>query len=150
MTMNTNAPLHEQVHIAGVIDPDAYAAGGVSTAWIDIGKFGAIMATTMVGTMATGATLDAKLEQAKDATGTGAKDIDGKAIVQMTQAGTDQSDRQAIIECRGEELDVNNGYSHVRLSLTISTAACDAGAIVHGVAARYPQDTAATVDQAIT
>jgi hypothetical protein len=149
MSINTNPPISSQVVVAGVIDPDAYSASTVTSGWIDMGMFEAIMATVMVGTMGTSATVDAKLEQATDAAGTGAKDVTGKAITQLTQAGTD-SDKQAIIECRSDELDVNNSFTHVRLSVTIGTAACDAGAIVHGVAARYQQDNAATVDEIVT
>lgn len=149
MSINTNPPISSQVVVAGVIDPDAYSASTVTTGWIDMGMFEAIMATVMVGTMGTGATVDAKLQQATDAAGTGAKDVTGKAITQLTEAGTD-SDKQAIIECRSDELDVNNSFTHVRLSVTIGTAACDAGAIVHGVAARYQQDNAATVDEIVT
>ena len=149
MSTNTNPPISSQVVVAGVIDPDAYSASTVTTGWIDMGMFEAIMATVMVGTMGTGAPADAKLQQAPDAAGTGAKDVTGKAITQLTEAGTD-SDKQAIIECRSDELDVNNSFTHVRLSVTIGTAACDAGAIVHGVAARYQQDNAATVDEIVT
>lgn len=149
MSINTNPPISSQVVVAGVIDPDAYNASTVTSGWIDMGMFEAIMATVMVGTMGTSATVDAKLEQATDAAGTGAKDVTGKAITQLTQAGTD-SDKQAIIECRSDELDVNNSFTHVRLSVTIGTAACDAGAIVHGVAARYQQDNVATVDEIVT
>lgn len=149
MSINTNPPISSQVVVAGVIDPDAYSASTVTSGWIDMGMFEAIMATVMVGTMATNSTVDAKLEQATNAAGAGAKDVTGKAITQLTEAGTD-SDKQAIIECRSDELDVNNSFTHVRLSVTIGTAACDAGAIVHGVAARYQQDNAATVDEIVT
>jgi len=91
----------------------------------------------MAGTLGSSATLAAKLEQASDSGGTGAKDITGAAITTMTQAGTDQSDTQAVINCRAEQLDLANGFSHVRLSMTVAVATSDAAGILLGGNARY-------------
>ena len=44
------------------------------------------------------------------------------AYAQLTQAGAD-SNKQAVINLRQVELDVAGGYSHVRLTLTVATAA---------------------------
>jgi hypothetical protein len=74
--------------------------------------------------------VDAKLQQATDSTGTGAKDIPGKAIVQLLAAGG--NNRQALIEVRDTELDVNNGYAFVRLSVTVASAASLVQAVVIG------------------
>ncbi|MGB1215404.1 MAG: hypothetical protein ACPG4X_18690 [Pikeienuella sp.] len=123
--------------VAGVIDPDATAAGTVTTGWISMATFNELMAVVQVGTLGTNATVDAKLEQATDNSGAGAKDITGKAITQMTQAGTDESDRQAVINLNAEELDVNNDFSHARLSVTVATATSDIGALVLGLGERY-------------
>jgi hypothetical protein len=150
--MNTNAKLSDQAVVAAVIDPDAYAPSTVTSGWVALSTFEAIMATVMVGTFGTGHTVDAKLEQATDSGGTAAKDVTGKAITQLTEAASPaQDDSQAIIELRSEELDVDNGFTHVRLSVTIgdtnSPAAntTDLGAIIHGFAARYQQDNASSV-----
>ena len=132
---NTNLLPSQQSAPAGIIDPDAYAANTYTTGWISMADWGAVQAIIMAGTLGTNATLDAKLEQAQDAVGTGAKDVTGKAITQLTQAGTD-SDKQAVINCRSEELDVNGGFTHVRLSMTVAVATSDAGAIVMG---HYPR-----------
>ena len=58
----------------------------------------------------------------------------GKSITQLTQAGTD-SDKQAIINVRSEELSAD--YTHVRISLTVGTATSDAGAVFLGVDPRH-------------
>lgn len=71
--------------------------------------------------MTGGSTVDAKLQQATDSGGTGAKDVTGKAITQLLAAGG--NNRQAIIEARDTDLDVNNGFAYVRLSITVGTAA---------------------------
>lgn len=135
--------------VVGVIDPDAYTANTYTTGWISLALFFQVMAIIMAGDLGASATLDAKLEQATDDGGTGAKDVTGKAITQLTQAGTD-SNKQAIILCKGEDLDRANNYTHVRLSMTVATATSDAGAIVLGLGARVgPAADLASVDEVV-
>lgn len=135
--MTANIPANERGNVLATIDPDVTAAGTVTSGWVSLADVAAIMAVAMAGTLGSSATFDAKLEQAQDASGTGAKDITGKAIAQLTQAGTDDSDKQAIINCYAEELDVANGFTHVRLSITVAVATSDAGGIVIGYNPRY-------------
>lgn len=127
----------EEFAVVATVDPDVLTAATHTSDWVDMGTFQQIMAIVMAGTLGSSATLDAKLEQATDSSGTGAKDITGKAITQLTQAGTDESDRQAIINCRGDELDVAGDFTHVRLSITVGTASSDGGGIILGRCARY-------------
>jgi len=149
--LNPNIPGSDEVAVVGCIDPDAYAAGAHSTGWISMVTWQKISAIVMAGDLGSSATLDAKLEQASDSSGTGVKDITGKAITQLTQAGTD-SNKQAIINCRADELDIANGFTHVRLTMTVATATSDAGAVVMGMIARYRNaaaNDAATVDEIV-
>lgn len=125
----------DRAAVAGVIDPDVTAAGTVTTAWIDMADFQSIMAIILAGTLGSSATVDAKLEQATDSSGTGAKDITGKAITQLTDGGSD-SDKQAVINCFADDLDLENGFTHARLSVTVATATSDVGAVVLGMDAR--------------
>lgn len=133
--MFPNALASEQVAVVGVIDPDAYTAATYTSGWVAMKDFESIMAVVMVGTLGSSATIDAKLEQATTSGGAGAKDITSKAITQLTQAGTDD-DKQAIINCRREELDLDNDFDYVRLSLTVGTATSDCGGFVLGVVPR--------------
>lgn len=126
-----NAIPSERAAVLGVIDPDANAAGALTSDWGDLTLFESAMAIVMAGTLGASATLDAKLQQATDSSGTGAKDITGKSITQLTQAGTD-SDKQAIINVRAEELDLDNGFTHVAIVMTTATATSDSGAILLG------------------
>ena len=128
-------PPSDIMAVAATIDPDAYSAGATSSDWIDMSVFNDIMAVVMAGTLGASATLDAKLEQATDSGGTGVKDITGLAITQLVKATDD--DKQAIINCSAEDLDVNNDFTHVRLTMTIGTATSDAGAVVLGSESRY-------------
>jgi hypothetical protein len=95
-----------------------------------------LLALIQSGVLGTGATLDAKLQQATDASGTGAKDVAGKAISQLTQAGSGSA-KQAIINLRPEDLDVNNGYAYVRLSVTVGVAASLTAAQLLGFNPRF-------------
>src|SRR5690606_40992443 len=124
MSGNPNILPSDRAVIVGVIDPDAYATSTVATGWIDMAKYKSLMAVVMAGDLGASATLDAKLRQATDSSGTGAKDITGKAITQITD-----SNKQAVINCRDDELDQENGFTHVALSMTIAEATSDAGAI---------------------
>jgi hypothetical protein len=149
MTPN-NLP-SERAAIVGVIDPDVTAAGSVSTGWVAAKDFLNFMAIVFAGTLGSSATLDAKIEQATDSSGTGAKDVAGKAITQMTQAGTD-SDKQAIINVRQADLDIANSFTHLRLTVTVATASSDAGAVLLGFDPAYGAASdydAATVDEIV-
>lgn len=65
-----------------------------------------------VGAMAAGATFNFLLAQAKDAAGTDAVAIAGKQITELTQVDGGATSA-CIVEVRTEELDVDNGYTHV-------------------------------------
>lgn len=125
----------ETAAVLGTIDPDAIAASTVVSDYVSLADFDRLMAVIMAGTLGAGATLDAKLVQASDAVGTGSKDIAGKAITQLVKATDD--DKQAVINCRAEELDVDNEFTHVAVSMTIANATSDAGALLLGLSPRH-------------
>lgn len=138
--------------LVGSIDPDANAAGALSTAWVAAKNFESFMAVVMAGTLGTSATLDFKLQQATDGSGTGAKDISGKAITQLTEAGSDD-DKQAIINLRTEELDVTNGFDFVRATMTTAVATSDSAALLFGVNPVYgpaSDNDESSVDEIVT
>jgi hypothetical protein len=122
--------------VVAVIDPDANGAGTLTSAYVDASKFEQLMAIVMAGDLGTSATLDAKLVQATSAAGANVTDISGKAITQLTQAGTD-SNKQAIIQVRADELDVAGGFRYVALVLTTAVATSDSGAVVLGFTPTY-------------
>lgn len=145
--MGINAKLYEDVRVLGVIDPDAYAANSYSTGWIAAADYQRCMAIVMAGDLGTSATLDAKIEEATSAAGAGAQDCPGKAITQLTQAGTD-SNKQSLIHV-GQE-DLSEGFTHFRLTIAVGVATSDAGALVVGVEpTRSYQSQVATVDEMV-
>lgn len=130
---NINVKPSARAVLAAVIDPDILTVATHVSGWVSLALAHNLLATILVGTIGTG-TVDAKLQQATDSSGTGAKDITGKAITQITV-----DDVQALINCRGEELDVDNEFTHVELSITIGTAVVDGAGLVHVMDARYQE-----------
>lgn len=140
--MFPNAKGSEQLAILTTLDPSNQAVGVANSNWITLSSYHSLLAMIETGALATGGTVDAKLQQAQDANGTGAKDIAGKAITQLSQGGNGAS-RQALINLRPEELDVNGGFAFVRLVVTVGTAAAFTAAQLLGMNPRYePADGA--------
>ena len=133
--MFPNAKGSELFSVLATIDPASQAVGTVTTGWISAGNHHSLLALVQSGVLGTGATLDAKLQQATDASGTGAKDVTGKAITQIVKATGDN--KQALINLRPDDLDVTNGYAHVRLSLTVAVAASLTAAQLLGFNPRF-------------
>lgn len=131
---NTNIKASDTGTVVAVIDPKSTVAAQ-NTDWIDVSDVYSLQALVIAGNLGTGATVDAKLEQAQDDSGTGAKDIDGKAITQLTKASNDNN--QATINLWPQELDINNGFTHVRLTITPATAASLICGVMLAATTRY-------------
>lgn len=144
--MNPNIKPSDCAILAAVVDPQS-ATTAKSTGWVNMGLHGKIVATVFAGAFATGAKLNAKLEQATSDGGT-PKDITGKAITELTEAGTDDN-KQVVINCFGEELDVANGYDWVRLTITPSVDAVLIAGSIHAMNPRYAPADVSTVDEVV-
>jgi hypothetical protein len=148
--MQTNALPSEIAGVVAVIDPDAYSNAAYSTGWFDVSKFHSFVGIVLAGDLGSSATIDAKFEQATTDGGS-PKNVTGRAITQLTQAGTD-SNKQALINLRPDDLDMDNGYRWARLTVTVGTAASDMAALVLGVHPRNglaSDNDAATVDEIV-
>jgi len=132
-----NALASESAAIVATIDPDAQTAGAVLSDYVAAKDFANFQAIILAGTLGSSATLDAKLRQATDASGTDVKDITNKAITQLTEASPDDSDKQAIINLKPEELDLANDFTHFNLVITVATATSDVGGLIVGQDPRY-------------
>lgn len=133
--MFPNALASEQMAVVGVIDPDAYTNSTYTTDYIDMSKWEEIMAVVMVGDMVTNSTVNFKVTEYTNTSAGGAQDISGKAITQLTEAGSD-SNKQAIINLRREDLSIDDGYRYVKLQMIVGAAASDSAAIVLGLVPR--------------
>lgn len=133
--MTTNTKLSEKIAVLAALSPAAVAPSTVVTAFVPVANFHSISALIQTGVLGAAATLDAKLRQATDAAGTGAKDVAGKAIAQILKATGDNI--QASIELRSEDLDSTGGFAFVGLSLTVGVAASLVSAQLVGSNTRY-------------
>jgi hypothetical protein len=133
--MYPNAKLSELNAVLIAIDPVSQAVGTLTTQWIDAASFERFLALIQTGLLGTSATVDAKIQQATDASGAGAKDVTGKAIAQIVKATGDN--KQALINFRTDDLDINAGFGFVRLSITVGTAASLISATLLGGVAKY-------------
>lgn len=131
MSVNTNIRASDLATVVAKIDPDS-AVGTITSAWVDASRFHALLAIVQVGDLGASATVDAKLQQATDSAGAGAKDVPGTAITQIT-AGDDI----ALINVDHGRLDLANNYRYVRLQIVVGTAASEFSGLVLGFGARY-------------
>jgi hypothetical protein len=101
-----NQPLNDKL---------GFLAGGQQIAtgnsgWIDMNLNRQII--VYIDAHVVGTSVDAKLTQATDNSGSGAKDITSLAITQLTAVG------QVALVCYDSDLDIDNGFNHVRLEVT--------------------------------
>jgi hypothetical protein len=134
MTSNPNLRGSQIAALAATIDPVSLSASTTVSDWIPLSQFERATFLLNVGAIAAGGTLDGKLRQATDGAGSGAKDITGKAMTQLTD--TDDN-KQIAFEVRSDELDVAGGFTHVALSLTAAVAASLVSAVGLGFFPRY-------------
>lgn len=116
----------EALAVVACIDPDAYGTGAQTSDWIDMSKFERVAFIVQAGTLGSSATLDFKVQQATDGSGSGAEDMTGKVITQLTQAGTD-SDKQVVVSVEASEL--SDGYRYIAGLMTVGVASSDAGVV---------------------
>lgn len=141
--MTPSARLSEQLTLLATIDPSSASVGSVSTGWISASNHERFVAMVNTGALGSGATIDAKLQQATDSSGSGAKDVASKAITQITA-----NNKQALIDLRADELDASGGFSYFRLTTTVGVAASLVSAAVLGGVAR--QNPASALNQSAT
>ena len=130
--MTYTKQLSETLAVVATVDPQVVNNTSASSDYVDMENFRRVIFVIAVG--ATDTTVDAKIQEAQDASGTGAQDLSGKAITQLS--ATDDN-KQAIIEVAAEELSDN--YTHVKCVVTAGSGSTGAYVAVIGLAgvARY-------------
>lgn len=143
--MHKNIKISEGLAVLASIDPASIAASTVTSAWVPVTNFLSLLLVVQTGVLGTAATVDAKIQQATDVSGTGAKDLSpGKSITQIVKATGDN--KQALLDFRAQDLDAANGFNYVRVSLTVGAAASIVGAVLYGGNPRFlpPRDPTAS------
>jgi len=133
--MQGNLDPGSRAALVGVIPAQQAAVGTVTSGWVDMRNLFALLVMLNIGVIGAGGTIDARIDQATDAAGTGAKPVAGLAITRIVKAGGDN--RQAGINLRQEDLDKNGGFRFVRLTVTVGTAATFLSAMLTGFDLRY-------------
>jgi hypothetical protein len=104
----------------------------VNGSYVSIKDHPRIVAKCSVGAIAATGTLTFQVRQAQDSSGTGVKALKASAALD------DTDDNQDIwLEIQAEELDVDNGFDHVRIEVVAATAASLVQAELLGFVGRY-------------
>jgi hypothetical protein len=147
--MNLNTSPSDNIGLLAIINPVSQSAGANTTVWVPVKNWHQFLAIIQTGVLGTAATVDAKIQQAQDSSGTGAKDITGKAITQIVKASGDN--KQAFINVRADQVDSANLFTHIGVVLTVGAAASIVGGVLLGVGPRYAPigDNVATLVQSV-
>lgn len=131
--MQLNQKISEGLTLADFLASASVAASTVTTpTWVNLNVYRRMLFLIETGVLGASATVDAKVRQATDSSGTGAKDVPNRAITQIVKATGDN--KRAMINLNvDDDLDTNNGFAFVQLSITIGTAASIVGADVFGL-----------------
>jgi hypothetical protein len=130
--MTVNARFTELYQFENSLVPADKGAGTHTGDWLDMSEAYRAFAILRVGTMGAGGTIDAKIEQAKDASGTDAKNL-GKSITQLDQSAGD-GDALVGIEIEPGDLDTENGFRYIRWNITVA----DASSVISAFIIRGP------------
>lgn len=101
----------ERAAVIAAIDPIDAQTSARSSVWVSMDKFDRAMALISTGNI-TG-TVNAAVQQATDSSGT-----DAKALKSSDSFSAGDDNKQAVINVRAGELDVNNGFTHIALVIT--------------------------------
>jgi len=103
--------IHEELQLLAVVTGTANSTP-LTTSWVDTKDVHELMGIAYFGDMAS-ETIDFKIEQATDSSGTGAKDL--KAATQRSASASANDSKQIVISAMSDKLDSNNGFRYVRL-----------------------------------
>lgn len=146
--MTINARFTELYQFENSQAPADKGTGTHTGDWLDMSDAYRGIAILRTGAMTTDSTVDAKLEQAKDSAGTGAKDL-GKAITQLTQADGD-GDSLVAIEIEPGDIDVDNGFRYVRWSIEVGTASSVISAFIVRGPLRFDPPATTVFEEIVT
>lgn len=148
--MFPNSRPSEEIALVASVNPGSLSVGNSDSGWVSMGNFMLMLAVLATGVLGASATMDMKFQQATDANGTNAKDVPGKAIAQVVKATGDN--KQVLLNLRSSDLDVEGGFSFIRIRVATGTAASAAAALLFGCSARIgeasPMNAASVVQVA--
>lgn len=121
------------------------AQGSLNTAWVapfstsgTTGDADRAVFFITVGTLDSDDTIDVELHQAKDSSGTDATALTADAIAVLTQVTDDNDETIKSIEIGPGALNGANGYTHVRVEVTVANGTPVWGVFQVNHRLRYP------------
>lgn len=122
--------LTEALQFDCIVPPQDVGTADVTGTFVDVRDCNRFVVLAKAGAVTAAKTLTVQLRQAKDAAGTGAKDL-GAPVTSVGAGGNPPADVE--VEKRGDELDHKNGYTHVTAVLGIDeNAKLGAAYVVRG------------------
>ncbi|MCC6615928.1 MAG: hypothetical protein IT320_20830 [Anaerolineae bacterium] len=119
--MSYNQALTEQLAIVSTIDPQDAGTGDTSGDVIDMMKIRRVVFVLATGSMTSSSTVDLVVKGDTASGGSFTTTITGKAITQLTQAGSD-GNKQVLLEVTAEEV-AAQGFRYIKPVLTVAAAA---------------------------
>lgn len=101
-------------YVIDALSPQIVDAGTAGTPWTLMDAVDPVLFYVIVG--ATDTTVDVKVQQATASDGTGAKDVTGADITQLSAAAGD--DKRVSIEVEPARMDIKNGFVYARVLIT--------------------------------
>lgn len=146
--MDVNLKPSQRMAVVGAVNPQS-ASTAQDTGWFPIAAYANYLGILQVGALGSSATVDCKFQQAQDSSGTGAKDVTGKAVTQLTKAGSNDNG-QCLINVKCDDFDFVNGFGYAKMIITPGTAASLIAGLVLGMDNNYDPPTQATsVEQTV-
>lgn len=108
--MSINVDGGEKFAVAATIDPQTVNSTPQVSDYIDMSLFHQATFIFALGDMAS-ETIDARVQEATDSSGTGAKAL--KSATQLAAHATNNDNKQIVITVRQEDLDRDNDFTHV-------------------------------------
>lgn len=141
---------YDNIAVLGTIDPVSQGAGATSTDVVDMQLFEKVLFVLIVGALGASATVDFDIKADSTSGGSFSTSVTGKAITQLTKAGTDDN-KQVLVEVDANALRAqDSGFRYIKGTATVGTAASLIACTVLGFGCSYPpasQYNLASVDE---
>ena len=138
--MAYNQALTERMALVSTLDPVSQSADTVASDVVDMQNFRRVIFILSVGAMGTGSKVDMTIKGDTASNGSFATTITGKAITQLTQAGTD-ANKQVMVEVTAEEV-AAQGFRYIRAAVVVAVEASLISLVGLGEFMRYSNATA--------
>jgi hypothetical protein len=140
--------VHENLPLIASHGPATVNSTPATSSWVDVRQYHELFAMLALGDMAA-ETIDFKIEQATDGSGTGAKDL--KAATQLAAHASNNDLKQVQISVDAQRLDSENGFYFARIrSVTGGATGGVAFGALFGVPRYKPASQQAAVVQTAT